>query len=260
MRPIIEVRNLSKRYSFDKCVMAHLNLREAIVKAFKSPVERLSGRMAVRDTEFWALQDISFEVEQGEVLGIVGRNGAGKSTLLKILSRIVKPTSGEVDIYGRSGSLLEIGTGFHPELTGSENVFLNGTIIGMKREEIKNKFDEIVTFAGVEQFLDVPIKYYSSGMYLRLAFAVAAHLEPDILILDEVMAVGDAAFQQKCQMKMKEISSEGRTVIFVSHDLMSVKNLCSRALLIESGKLEKMGNVESVISTYLLNISRGAVV
>jgi lipopolysaccharide transport system ATP-binding protein len=255
MRPIIEVRNLSKRYHFDKRVMANRNLREAWVKALKSPVERFYRREAVSDREFWALRDISFEVEPGEVLGIVGRNGAGKSTLLKILSRIIKPTGGEVDMYGRSGSLLEIGTGFHPDLTGRENVFLNGAIIGMKRAEIKSKFDEIIAFAGVEQFLDVPIKYYSTGMYLRLAFAVAAHLEPDILILDEVMAVGDAAFQKKCLAKMKEVSREGRTVLFVSHDLMSVKQMCGRALLIEAGRLLDVGNAESVVSNYLLNMS-----
>jgi lipopolysaccharide transport system ATP-binding protein len=255
MRPIIEVRNLSKRYCFDNQVLANRNLREAWVKALKSPIERSYGRKAVRDKEFWALRDVSFEVEVGEVLGVIGRNGAGKSTLLKILSRIIKPTAGEIDMYGRSGSLLEIGTGFHPDLTGRENVFLNGAIIGMKRAEIKSKFDEIIAFAGVEQFLDVPIKYYSTGMHLRLAFAVAAHLEPDILILDEVMAVGDAAFQKKCLAKMKEVSCEGRTVIFVSHDLMSVKQLCGRALLIESGKLLEVGNAGSVVSNYLLNIS-----
>lgn len=255
MRPIIEVRNLSKRYCFDKRVMANRNLREAWVTALKSPVERLSGRQAVRDTEFWALRDISFEVETGEVLGIIGSNGAGKSTLLKILSRITKPTTGGVDMYGRSNSLLEIGTGFHPDLTGRENVYLNAAIIGMKRAEIKSKFDEIVAFAGVGQFLDIPIKYYSTGMHLRLAFAVVAHLEPDILILDEVMAVGDAAFQKKCLAKMKEVSREGGTVLFVSHDLMSVTQLCGRALLIESGRLLDMGDAGSVVSNYLLKMS-----
>jgi lipopolysaccharide transport system ATP-binding protein len=254
MRPIIEVRNLSKRYCFDQRVLANRNLREAWIKALKYPVDRF-GRKAVKETEFWALQDISFKVEAGEVLGIIGRNGAGKSTLLKILSRIIKPTGGEVDMYGRSGSLLEIGTGFHPDLTGRENVFLNGAIIGMKRAEIKDKFNEIIDFAGVDRFLDVPIKYYSSGMYLRLAFAVAAHLEPDILILDEVMAVGDAAFQKKCQTKMREVSREGRTVLFVSHDLMSVQQLCGRALLIESGKLLDVGDAASVVSNYLRKLS-----
>jgi lipopolysaccharide transport system ATP-binding protein len=255
VRPIIEVRNLSKRYCFDQRVLANRNLREAWVKALKFPLDHFYGRKAVSETEFWALRDISFKVEAGEVLGIIGRNGAGKSTLLKILSRIIKPTGGEVDMYGRSGSLLEIGTGFHPDLTGRENVFLNGTIIGMKRAEIKDKFDEIVDFAGVDAFLDVPIKYYSSGMYLRLAFAVAAHLEPDILILDEVRAVGDAKFQKKCQAKMREVSREGRTVLFVSHDLMSVQKLCDRALLIESGKLLDAGDPATVVSNYLLHLS-----
>jgi lipopolysaccharide transport system ATP-binding protein len=256
MRAIIEVRNLGKRYSFDRRPIVNPNLREAVVKAIKSPVERFYARKrSVREVDFWALKDVSFEVEPGEMLGIVGRNGAGKSTLLKILSRIIKPTAGEVNMYGRSGSLLEIGTGFHPDLTGRENVYLNGAIIGMKREEIKRKFDEIVAFAEVEEFLDMPLKHYSSGMYLRLAFAVAAHLEPEILILDEVMAVGDTAFQQKCLMKMRELSRKGRTVLFVSHDLMSIKQLCGRALLIESGKLLEAGDVQTVVSNYLLNVA-----
>ncbi|HUQ31546.1 MAG TPA: ABC transporter ATP-binding protein [Pyrinomonadaceae bacterium] len=255
MRPIIEVRNLSKRYRFDRRVMANRNLREAWVQALKSPVERLLRRKADREVDFWALRDVSFKVEPGEALGIVGRNGAGKSTLLKILSRIIKPTTGEIDIYGRSGSLLEIGTGFHPDLTGRENIFLNGAIIGMKRAEIKSKFDEIIAFAGVEKFLDLPIKYYSTGMHLRLAFAVAAHLEPDILILDEVMAVGDAMFQKKCMAKMKEVSSEGRTVLFVSHDLTSIKQLCGRVMIIESGKLLEIGEAENVIANHLRNMS-----
>ncbi|MDT4966440.1 MAG: lipopolysaccharide transport system ATP-binding protein [Acidobacteriota bacterium] len=255
MRPIIEVRNLSKRYCFDRRVMVNRNLREAWVNAFKSAVGHLNGQRKIRNKEFWALRDIDFEVEAGEVLGIIGRNGAGKSTLLKILSRITKPTSGAVDMYGRSNSLLEIGTGFHPDLTGRENVFLNAAIIGMKRAEIRSKFDEIVAFAEVEQFLDVPIKYYSSGMYLRLAFAVAAHLESEILILDEVMSVGDAAFQTKCSAKMKDASREGRTVLFVSHDLMSVQQLCGRALLIESGELLDVGDAGSVVSKYLLNMA-----
>jgi lipopolysaccharide transport system ATP-binding protein len=194
---------------------------------------------------------VSFEVFPGEIVGIIGRNGAGKSTLLKILSRIVRPTAGEVDIYGRLGSLLEIGTGFHPDLTGRENVYFNGAIIGMSRSETRRKFDEIVAFAEVEEFLDTPVKHYSSGMYLRLAFAVAAHFEPEILILDEVLGVGDAAFQQKCYRKMKNIIQEGRTIFLVSHDPAAVQRLCRRALLIESGRLKEDGPANTVVKRYL---------
>ena len=211
-----------------------------------------------RDTIIRALRDVSFEVLPGEVVGIVGRNGAGKSTLLKILSRIVRPTADEVDIYGRLGSLLEIGTGFHPDLTGRENVFLNGAIIGMKRGEIRSKFDEIVAFAEVEEFLDTPVKHYSTGMHLRLAFAVAAHFEPEILILDEVLAVGDAAFQQKCYRKMQDVIREGRTIFFVSHDPSSVQSLCGRALLIESGRLKDDGLAETVVKRYLDGVAAAA--
>jgi lipopolysaccharide transport system ATP-binding protein len=194
---------------------------------------------------------VSFEVFPGEIVGIVGRNGAGKSTLLKILSRIVRPTVGEVDIYGRLGSLLEIGTGFHPDLTGRENVYFNGALIGMSRSEIRRKFDEIVAFAEVEEFLDTPVKHYSSGMYLRLAFAVAAHFEPEILILDEVLAVGDAAFQQKCYQKMQDVIREGRTIFLVSHDTTAIQRLCRRALLIESGRLKEDGLADTVVKRYL---------
>src|SRR5204863_168557 len=195
------------------------------------------------DELFRALQDVSFEVKPGEIVGIIGRNGAGKSTLLKIVSRIIKPTSGEVNIYGRVGSVLEIGTGFHPDLSGRENIFLNGAIIGMKRQEMRQKFNDIVAFAEIDRFLDTPVKFYSTGMYMRLAFAVAAHFEPEVLILDEVLAVGDAAFQQKCLTKMKQIGKQGRTVFFVSHDLGAVRDFCSRALLIDSGKLVADGEV-----------------
>jgi lipopolysaccharide transport system ATP-binding protein len=239
MRPIVQVRNLSKSYRLG------------------SPA-RGSRQRPGRDTIIWALREVSFDVLPGEVVGIVGRNGAGKSTLLKILSRIVRPTAGEVDIYGRLGSLLEIGMGFHPDLTGRENVFLNGAIIGMKRGEIRRKFDEIVAFAEVEEFLDTPVKHYSTGMYLRLAFAVAAHFEPEILILDEVLAVGDAAFQQKCYHKMQDVIREGRTIFFVSHDPSSVQRLCGRALFIESGRLKDDGPAEPVVKCYLDGVAATA--
>ncbi|MEO0333895.1 MAG: ABC transporter ATP-binding protein, partial [Bacteroidota bacterium] len=201
--------------------------------------------------EFWALKDISFEVKRGEAIGIIGKNGAGKSTLLKVLSRITEPTTGRIAIDGRVSSLLEVGTGFHPELTGRENVFLNGTILGMSRTEVKAKFDEIVDFSGVEKFLDTPVKRYSSGMKVRLAFAVAAHLEPEILIIDEVLAVGDAEFQKKCLGKMEDVTGEGRTVLFVSHNMAAVKALCSRAILIKQGQVVTAGEIESVVASYL---------
>jgi homopolymeric O-antigen transport system ATP-binding protein len=253
MHPIIQARNLGKQYRVGN---ANPSLRAAIVKTFKSPFKRNgSGNGNAQTDLLWALRDVSFEVQPGEVVGLVGRNGAGKSTLLKILSRIIKPTTGEVDVYGRVGSLLEIGTGFHPDLTGRENVYLNGAIIGMKRAEIKRKFDEIVAFAEVERFLDTPVRYYSSGMYLRLAFAVAGHFEPEILMLDEVLAVGDAAFQRKCLNKMKQISSEGRTVLFVSHNLSSIQELCSRALLVEAGQLIEDGSTYDVSVKYLNMVS-----
>ncbi|MFM6781386.1 MAG: ABC transporter ATP-binding protein, partial [Dolichospermum sp.] len=202
--------------------------------------------------EFWALKDVSFEIKQGDRVGIIGRNGAGKSTLLKILSRITEPTKGSIKIKGRVASLLEVGTGFHPELTGRENIFLNGAILGMGKEEIKRKFDEIVAFAEVEKFLDTPVKRYSSGMYVRLAFAVAAHLEPEILIVDEVLAVGDAAFQKKCLGKMEDVGKEGRTVIFVSHQMATVTTLCQRAIWLINGKVHQEGNADWITSKYLI--------
>ncbi|SFV35115.1 ABC transporter ATP-binding protein [Hyphomicrobium facile] len=201
--------------------------------------------------EFWALKDVSFELKRGDVVGVIGRNGAGKSTLLKVLSRITEPTSGRVEIKGRIASLLEVGTGFHPELTGRENIFLNGAILGMRRAEIERKFDEIVAFAEVEKFLDTPVKRYSSGMYVRLAFAVAAHLEPEILVVDEVLAVGDAEFQRKCLGKMKDVAGQGRTVIFVSHNLAAVKALCTRSILLRAGRVACDGSVDAVIKQYV---------
>lgn len=218
-----------------------------------SLAETLSGMIGAksnRKEEFWALQDINFEVKKGEVIGIIGKNGAGKSTLLKILSRITQPTSGKIEINGRVASLLEVGTGFHPELTGRENIFLNGTILGMSRQEVKDKFEEIVEFSGVQKFIDTPVKHYSSGMYVRLAFAVAAHLEPEILIIDEVLAVGDAEFQKKCLGKMKEVASKGRTVLFVSHNMAAVKSLCEKAILLEKGQMVLGGSTSDCIARY----------
>jgi lipopolysaccharide transport system ATP-binding protein len=250
-RSIIEVRGISKKY--------RLGLIGAT--SFREEVERLwhsvrHGRNAepekARDTDFWSLRDVSFDVEQGEVLGIVGKNGAGKSTLLKIVSRITEPTSGEIKIRGRIASLLEVGTGFHPELSGRENIYLNGAILGMNRPEIRRKFDQIVEFSEIGKFIDTPVKRYSSGMYVRLAFAVAAHLEPEILIIDEVLAVGDAEFQAKCLGKMREVSrSEGRTVIFVSHNMAAVKNLCNRAVWLEKGRVRSVGPADRLVVDYL---------
>jgi lipopolysaccharide transport system ATP-binding protein len=216
-----------------------------------------SGRDATADS-IWALKDLSFEINHGEVVGVIGRNGAGKSTLLKILSRITEPTEGYVDVYGRVGSLLEVGTGFHPELTGRENVYLNGSIIGMRKGEIDRKFDEIVAFAEVEQFLDTPVKFYSSGMYMRLAFSVAAHLEPEILIVDEALAVGDAAFQKKCLGKMGNVANEGRTVVLVSHNMPAVRSICKRGIVLESGRDLFNGPIEECISNYTASFEKQA--
>jgi lipopolysaccharide transport system ATP-binding protein len=252
MEPIISVRGLSKRYRLGAAGMRYPTLRAAIAGAARAPLKLFSRRPTDRtDTTLWALKDVTFDVSAGEVLGIVGRNGAGKSTLLKILSRITKPTRGRAELYGRVGSLLEVGTGFHPELTGRENIYLNGAILGMTRAEIAAKFDEIVAFAEVEKFLDTPVKFYSSGMYVRLAFAVAAHLEPEVLIVDEVLAVGDAAFQKKCLGKMNEVARGGRTVLFVSHDLNAVNALCERALLLHEGALIREGLPRDVTAYYL---------
>ena len=250
--PIIQVENLCKDYviSHQGGTENYQTLRDTVSSWFKK--SKIKNHASSRGLEiFHALKDVSFEVQQGEVLGIIGRNGAGKSTLLKILSRITEPTHGKVRLRGRVASLLEVGTGFHGELTGRENIFLNGAILGMTRAEIKKKFDEIVDFSGVEKFLDTPVKRYSSGMYVRLAFAVAAHLEPEILIVDEVLAVGDQEFQKKCLGKMKDVSaSEGRTVLFVSHNLAAVRQLCGRAVLLSQGCIEKQGVVSEVLSQY----------
>ncbi len=249
----ISVESLGKRYRIGQAEHRPQNLREAVSAYARSPFRYLRSRLREpgENEMIWALKDVSFEVKHGEVLGIIGRNGAGKSTLLKILSRITEPTEGCAKVYGRVGSLLEVGTGFHPELTGRENIYLNGTILGMKRAEIDKKFDEIVDFSGIEKFLDTPVKRYSSGMYVRLAFAVAAHLKPEILLIDEVLAVGDAQFQKKCLVKMLEVSQEGRTVLFVSHNMTSISSLCRSCLSLQSGKLEKLANPGEVILDYL---------
>jgi lipopolysaccharide transport system ATP-binding protein len=260
---IITVENLSKRYLVGHKTERYTALRDVIGRRMRNlarkTIDVARGRQVVQGDaveEFWALKDVSFEVKRGEVLGIIGRNGAGKSTLLKILSRITEPTSGCITLRGRVASLLEVGTGFHPELTGRENIFLNGAILGMTRAEIRRKFDEIVAFAEVEKFLDTPVKHFSSGMYVRLAFAVAAHLEPEILIVDEVLAVGDAEFQKKCLGKMDEVSHrEGRTVLFVSHNMGIVSSLCPRAIWLNLGLIERDGSARVVIDDY---IDRGA--
>ena len=243
----IKVENLSKKYTIG--TKASGSLRETIVHKWNS----LSNKTNCNNEEFWALKDISFEVKQGEVLGIIGKNGAGKSTLLKVLSRITEPTSGRFVMNGRVSSLLEVGTGFHPELTGRENIYLNGTILGMTRKEVKQKFDEIVDFSGVEKFIDTPVKHYSSGMYVRLAFAVAAHLEPEILIIDEVLAVGDAEFQKKCLGKMQDVAKEGRTVLFVSHNMGAVNSLCSNCILLNNGNIVINNKTADVILKYYSN-------
>jgi|SRR5437867_4276195 len=248
MKPIIAVEGLSKRYRIG-ARQAHNSLRDAVAGMVRSPFRRLRSNGS--PNMIWALKDVSFEVEPGEVVGIIGRNGAGKSTLLKILSQITRPTKGRVALNGRVGSLLEVGTGFHSELTGRENVFLNGAILGMTRAEIQRKFDEIVAFAETEQFLDTPVKHYSSGMTVRLAFAVAAHLEPEILIIDEILTIGDVDFQKKCLGKMDEVTRAGRTVLFVSHDLNSVNAICERALLLHEGAIVKSGVTTEVTRYYL---------
>jgi lipopolysaccharide transport system ATP-binding protein len=256
MKPIITVENVSKRYDIGTPETAHQNLREVLAGLAKAPLKqfRKMGRSSIET--IWALKDVSFEVRPGEVVGIIGRNGAGKSTLLKILSRITEPTTGRIALYGRVGSLLEVGTGFHPELTGRENVYFNGAVLGMSRSETNSKFDEIIAFSEVEKFIDTPVKYYSSGMYMRLAFAVAAHLEPEILIVDEVLAVGDSAFQKKCLGKMGDVAKEGRTVLFVSHNMTAVKTLCERAIWLDDGEVMEIGETSKIALKYLEKGSR----
>lgn len=263
---VIKVSNLSKRYRLGLREKQENTLAGQVVNLIKSPWENLKrlrqlSRFGQEDESvFWALKDVSFEVKEGEVLGIIGKNGAGKSTLLKILSQITEPTSGKIEIHGRVASLLEVGTGFHPELSGRENIYMNGTILGMTRREIDSKLDEIIDFSGVEKFIDTPVKFYSSGMKVRLGFSVAAHLDPEILIIDEVLAVGDFEFQNKSLGKMEEISIQGRTVLFVSHNLEAVSNLCNRAILLAEGGVFYSGPVNTAINMYLgLNYSRSNV-
>ena len=256
-KPVISVENLTKQYDLGVIgtgtLSRDLNRWWARVRKQPDPYSRIGQKDSFEriGETILALDDVSFKVQQGEALGIIGRNGAGKSTLLKILSRVTAPTSGVVKVKGRIGSLLEIGTGFHPELTGRENVYLNGAILGMRKEEVTRKFDEIVDFAGVEKFIDTPVKRYSSGMYVRLAFAVAAHLDPDILIVDEVLAVGDAEFQKKCLGKMGDVAGEGRTVLFVSHNMSAIENLCENCIWVDFGKIKQTGKSETVIDLYL---------
>ncbi|MGB7339680.1 MAG: ABC transporter ATP-binding protein, partial [Phototrophicaceae bacterium] len=260
MTTMIRIDNLSKQYRIGAKEDRPRTIVESVMRMVKSPfnnLRRLNKLIEIEEDAqdaIWALRDVSFDIGEGEVVGIIGRNGAGKSTLLKILSRITPPTIGQVTLYGRVGSLLEVGTGFHPELTGRENVYLNGTILGMTKAEIDRKFDEIVDFSGVERFIDTPIKRYSSGMQVRLAFAVAAHLEPEILIVDEVLSVGDAEFQKKSIGKMQDVSKSGRTVLFVSHNMNAIRNLCSRAIWMENGMLKSDGEVNAIATDYMRHV------
>ena len=250
----IRADGLSKRYRIGEVRPRYKTIRDSFTEMILAPVRRLVRGRSAAETTMWALRDVSFEIRRGDVVGVIGRNGAGKSTLLKVLSRITHPTEGTAEIRGRIGSLLEVGTGFHPELTGRENVFLNGAILGMRRAEIQAKFDEIVAFAEVAKFIDTAVKHYSTGMYLRLAFAVAAHLEPDILLVDEVLAVGDVLFQKKCLGKMEDVARAGRTVLFVSHNMGAVRSLCNRGLFLENGRVLQDGDVGKCIETYFARI------
>jgi len=244
----ITTEDIGKRYRLGGLRSEHMSLRETLGDLLTAPFKKMSSGQG---QTLWALRDVSVEIQQGELVGIIGHNGAGKSTLLKILSRVVKPTTGRARIRGRVGSLLEIGTGFHQDLTGRENIYLSGAILGMHRAEIERKFDEIVAFSEIHEFLETPLKWYSSGMWVRLAFSVAAHLEPEIMMMDEVLAVGDAAFQQKCLEKMSEIRSQGRTILFVSHDMAAITRLCRRVVLLENGSVTADGDPTQVVNQYL---------
>lgn len=263
MSAILEVKNLSKKYQISHRQGGYVALRDVLAAVLKHPLAFLGAKTKAavgrqKKEEFWALKDVNFDVYQGEVIGIIGHNGAGKSTLLKILSKITPPTTGEIRLRGRVGSLLEVGTGFHPELTGRENIYMNGAILGMLRSEIIRKFDAIVEFAGIEKFIDTPVKFYSSGMYTRLAFSVAAHMEPDILIIDEVLAVGDAEFQKKCLGKMEEVTKkEGRTILFVSHNMTAIKKLCQRCVVLDRGQIVFIGETEKALAEYTHRQSAG---
>jgi lipopolysaccharide transport system ATP-binding protein len=248
---MIKAANVSKCYRIGGLAAGYVTFREMFAGAILKPVHRLRRIRPVRGETIWALKDINFEIQPGEVVGLIGHNGAGKSTLLKILSRITVPTTGRTEVYGRIGSLLEVGTGFHPDLTGRENIFLNGTILGIGRADIARKFDEIVAFSEIEKFIDTPVKWYSSGMYLRLAFAVAVHLDAEVLIMDEVLAVGDVGFQQKCLDKMHQIRQQGRTILFVSHSMAAVTRLCERVMLLERGCVVRDGPAHEVVNEYL---------
>jgi lipopolysaccharide transport system ATP-binding protein len=249
MNPAIKIENVSKRYRIGGLHPGYMTFRQLLGDAVTAPFRKLKSGNGYQT--LWALSDINLEIGQGELVGIIGHNGAGKSTLLKILSRVTKPTTGQVELFGRVGSLLEVGTGFHPDLTGRENIFLSGAILGMRRAEIERKFEEIVAFSELEKFIETSVKWYSSGMYVRLAFSVAAHLEPEILMMDEVLAVGDAAFQQKCLDKMHEIRQQGRTILFVSHDMPAITRLCKRVVLLENGRITFDGESREVVKRYL---------
>jgi lipopolysaccharide transport system ATP-binding protein len=251
MRPAIKVEGVSKHYRIGGLDAGYATFREMFAVALVTPFKRLRGHRRAAGETVWALKDVNFEVQPGEVVGLIGHNGAGKSTLLKILSRITVPTEGRTEVYGRMGSLLEVGTGFHPDLSGRENVYLSGAILGIGRADIARKFDQIVEFSGIEQFIDTPVKWYSTGMYLRLAFAVASHLETEVLVMDEVLAVGDVSFQQKCLDKIQEIRNQGRTILFVSHSMPAVTRICKRAIHLEKGRLVNDGPANEVVNAYL---------